>query len=164
MRRGRVSRNGYRRHIWSRSNHNQSHRNHGQKSISQRIFLHNLHNYLRHNHKSDRILIPILDENPRKKPQIARNNFHALNNRDIVADRALMFSKPMFANGRSCPHCNTESLHRSHRRGIKDRFFNLLALRRSLHLLLPALLRPASRSRPTHPPHCRPKSSKLEGT
>jgi hypothetical protein len=126
MRRGRVSRNGYRRHIWSRSNHNQSHRNHGQKSISQRIFPHNC---LRHNHKSDRILIPILDENPRKKPQIARNNFHALNNRDIVADRALMFSKPMFANGRSCPHCNTESLHRSHRRGIKDRFFNLLALR-----------------------------------
>jgi hypothetical protein len=39
-----------------------------------------------------------------------------------------MFSKPIFANGRSCPHCNTESLHRSHRRG-RDWFFNILGLR-----------------------------------
>ena len=45
------------------------------------------------------------------------------------ADKPSMFSKPMFADGRACPYCNTESLHRSHRRGIKDWFFNLLALR-----------------------------------
>jgi hypothetical protein len=34
----------------------------------------------------------------------------------------------MLANGKTCPHCNTESLHRSHRRG-KDWFFHILALR-----------------------------------
>ena len=41
-----------------------------------------------------------------------------------------MFSKkPMFSDGKLCPFCNTESVHRSHRRGFKDWFFNLLALR-----------------------------------
>jgi hypothetical protein len=39
-----------------------------------------------------------------------------------------MFSKPKFSDGRFCPHCNTESLHRSHRRGW-DWFFHYLALR-----------------------------------
>jgi hypothetical protein len=34
----------------------------------------------------------------------------------------------MFSNGKICPDCHTESLHRSHRRG-KDWFFNLLGLR-----------------------------------
>jgi len=126
MRRGRVCRNGYRRHIRSHSNHNQRHRNHAQKNISQRIFF---HNYLHRNHKSDRILIPNYGRKSARKASASENNSHTPNNRNLAVDRTLMFSKPMFADGRSCPHCNTESLHRSHRRGIKDRFFNLLALR-----------------------------------
>jgi hypothetical protein len=35
----------------------------------------------------------------------------------------------MFSDGKLCPDCNTDSIHRSHRRGFKDWFFNLLALR-----------------------------------
>ncbi len=33
-----------------------------------------------------------------------------------------------FSDGKTCPHCHTDSLHRSHRRG-RDWLFHLIGLR-----------------------------------
>ena len=36
----------------------------------------------------------------------------------MVADKATMFSQEIFSDGKTCPECHTESLHRSHRRRL----------------------------------------------
>ncbi|MDQ2832246.1 MAG: hypothetical protein M3Y50_00565 [Acidobacteriota bacterium] len=44
----------------------------------------------------------------------------------IAADEGDMF--PNFSNGKTCPLCYSETLHRSHRRG-RDWWYNLIGLR-----------------------------------